>query len=258
MLRSSNPAFNANVLSRAQGYSTGEVMTVQGTVNKSFVLLGLLLITASWVWGKVVQPAPMFEDAAAQQTVSNVSGFLMFGLFGGLIAGMVTIFKPQIARITAPVYALCEGLIIGGLSAIFEMSYPGIVMQAVALTFGVMFCMLTLYRTGMIKVTDKLRMGITAAVGAIFLVYVVNMIMGFFGGGMPMIHSSSPVGIGFSLIVCGIAAFSLLLDFDMIDRLSAQGAPRHMEWYGAFALMVTLIWLYLEILRLLAKMNNRR
>ena len=138
------------------------------------------------------------------------------------------------------------------------MQYPGIVVQAVSLTFGVMFCMLMVYKSGLIQVNEKFIMGIVSATGAIVLVYVMNMLLGFFGRQVPMISGSGPVGIGFSLIVCGIAAFNLIVDFYMIEQYSRMGLKKHMEWYGAFSLMVTLVWLYLEILRLLAKMNSRR
>lgn len=260
MMRSGNPALNAKIFDREQSYGAGEAMTLQGTVNKTIVLLALLVISASWVWGKVMQPASAFEgmETAARQMPSSVGGLMMVGLFGGLITGFVTIFNKKIAGITAPIYALFEGLMLGGLSAMFEMQYPGIVIQAVSLTFGTLFCLLMAYKSGIIKATENFKLGIVAATGAICLIYFVSLIMGFFGTTIPMIHGSGPVGIGFSLFVVTIAALNLVMDFDFIEHGAESGAPKHMEWYGAFGLLVTLVWLYIEILRLLSKLASRR
>ncbi|MCA9407741.1 MAG: Bax inhibitor-1/YccA family protein [Candidatus Omnitrophica bacterium] len=262
-MRSSNPILNPKGFAADRTYGAGESMTIQGTVNKTFVLLALVVLTASYVWGKVMQPAPVldgFEQYGQSQSTAmqNVGPLMMLGVFGGFIAAIVTAFKKEWAPITAPIYAALEGLALGGISAIFEASYPGIVMQAVALTFGTLFCLLVAYKTGLVQVTAKFRMGVFAATGAIALVYLVNMIMGFFGGGISMLSSSSPLGIGISLVIVGIAALNLVLDFDFIEQASSAGMPKYMEWYGAFGLMVTLVWLYMEMLRLLAKMNNRR
>ena len=261
MMRTANPALNAKVFGEARGLGAGETMTLQGTVNKTFVLLGLLVISAAWVWGKIMQPAAQtFEglETAAQAVPSSVGPLMMLGIFGGLIVGFVTIFKKTWAPVTAPLYALCEGLFIGGISAIFEVQYPGIVIQAVALTFGTLFCLLTAYKSGLIKPTENFKLGIVAATGAIALIYFVSIIMGFFGASIPMIHSSGPVGIGFSLVVVTIAALNLVLDFDFIEQGSTMGIPKYMEWYAAFGLVVTLVWLYIEILRLLSKLRSRR
>ncbi|MBF0123207.1 MAG: Bax inhibitor-1/YccA family protein, partial [Candidatus Omnitrophica bacterium] len=176
---------------------------------------------------------------------------------GGIIFALITIFKKEWSMYTAPVYAVCEGLVLGGLSAIFEMQFPGIVMQAVALTFGTLFCLLMAYKSGLIRVTDKFRLGVVAATGAIALVYLVSWILGFFHVSVPFIQGNSIWSIGFSLVVVGIASMNLVLDFDMIDRGAEAGAPKYMEWYCAFGLMVTLIWLYMEILRLLSKLRSR-
>ncbi len=259
-MRTSNPALNANVFARERSFASGETMTLQGTVNKTLVLLALAFMTASWIWGKLMQPAPLlggWESPVAQQQ-ARVMPWVMGGMFGGLIAGFVTVFKRNIAGITAPIYALCEGLVLGGVSAIFEMRYPGIVIQAVALTFGTLFCLLMAYKSGMIRVTDNLRLGIVAATGAIAMVYFFSWILSFFGVPMTFLYGSGPVSIGFSLLVVGIAAFNLVLDFDFIEQGVSMGVPKYMEWYGAFGLMVTLVWLYMEILRLLAKMRERR
>ena len=259
-MRTKNPALNLKAFEKARSYGVGESMTIQGTVNKTFVMLFLLVMSASWVWGKLMSSAAPVAggfEAVAVKPVVNVGPYLMIGLIGGMIAALVTIFKKEWAPVSAPIYAVLEGLFIGGISAIFERQYPGIVIQAVSLTFATMFCLLMAYKSKMIRVTQKFRMGIVAATGAICLVYFVNFIMGFFGGAITVIHSSGTFGILFSLIVVGVAALNLVLDFDFIERASSMGLPRYMEWYGAFGLMVTLVWLYIEILRLLSKLRSR-
>jgi len=186
-----------------------------------------------------------------------VAPWLTLGVFGGLIMALVTVFKKEWAPVTAPLYALLEGLALGGISAAFDFRYPGLAFQAVGLTFGVLFVMLFLYTSRIIKVTDKLRLGIVAATGGVMLFYLAEMILGFFHVQFLAINSGSGLGIAFSLLVCGIAALNLVLDFDFIEQGVSYGAPKYMEWYGAFGIMVTLIWLYLEILRLLSKMRSR-
>ena len=258
-MRSSNPVLSDSALSSdlARG---GEAMSIQGVVNKSFVLLLLLLTSAWWIWSKMV-PATSVPLEEAGDSAFNVGPWIMGGLIGGVVFGFVTIFVKKISMYTAPLYALCEGLILGGVSFLFEKSYPGIVMQAVGITFLTLFSLLTLYKLRIVTVTDKFRMGVFAATGAIALFYFVTWILSLFGAGKGLImmySASTPLGIGISLIVAGVAALNLLLDFDLIERVSAQGAPKYMEWYCGFALMVTLVWLYLEILRLLAKFRDRR
>jgi len=234
----------------------GERMTVNGTIGKTAIMLILVCVSAGWTWLRFdAALAVGGKDAAA--AMAAVAPFLMGGLIAGLVLALVSVFAKRFIAITAPLYAIAEGFVVGGISAIFDLSYPGVVVTAVALTFGVMAVMLFLYRSGIIKVTDKLRMGIVAATGGIMLVYVINMVMGFFGSQIGLINSASPLGIGFSLLVVGIAAFNLLIDFDMIERGAAAGAPRNMEWYGAFGLTVTLVWLYIEILSLLGKLQRR-
>jgi uncharacterized YccA/Bax inhibitor family protein len=213
-------------------------------------MLAILSATAIWSWSAMSQGQlqPIVLPAA---------------LIGGLVLSVVTIFKPRFSPWTAPVYAAFEGVFLGAFSALIETmhirgAYPGIAIQAVALTCGTTFIMLFTYMTGLIRVTDKLRMGITAATGAICLVYLVAMVMRMFGADVPFITHGTPLGIVFSVIVVGIAAFNLLLDFDSIEAMSRASMPKYMEWYGAFGLMVTLVWLYLEILRLLMKLNDRR
>jgi len=227
--------------------AAGEVMTVQGTVNKTGILLLCVVATAAWTWGLAHSEQP---EAAFP--------WMLGGLFGGLITCLVTVFKKEWSPLSAPIYALFEGLVLGGISALFEKSYPGIAVQSVALTFGVLFVLLLAYKTGLIRATRGFVLGIVCATGAIALVYAASMFMGLFGlGGMSFLYASTPLGIGISVFVVIIAALNLILDFDMIERGASMGAPKYMEWYGAFALMVTLIWLYMEILRLLGKVRRR-
>jgi len=260
MFRTSNPAMNPEIFAKSRSYGLADTMTLQGTVNKCFILFFLLMLTASWIWGQVMPSAPIiWESGYAKANMGAAVGpYIMLGLLGGFILALVTVFKLPWARFTAPAYALCEGLVLGGISAIFEQSYPGIVIQAVSLTFATLFCMLMVYKTGLIKVTNKFVMGLSAATGAICLVYLGSWILGFFGIRMPFIYGNGPGGILFSFVVVGIAALNLILDFHIIEQGAQSDAPKYMEWYGAFALMVTLIWLYIEILRLLAKMRDRR
>ena len=171
---------------------------------------------------------------------------------------MLTIFKKTWAPATAPIYAACEGLVLGSTSALFELRYPGIVLRSVALTFGVLLTLLIAYRSGAIRATPGFRRGVIAATGAIVLVYLSSFVLGLFGVNLGFLNSSSPLGIGISLVVVGIAALNLVLDFDFIEQGAKTGAPKYMEWYAAFGLIVTLVWLYLEILRLLSKLNDRR
>jgi len=222
-------------------------MTIQGTVNKTGVLLVCLLIPAAWIWQKF----------NATEAPAAVYPWVMGGLIGGLVFALVTVFKKEWAGITAPLYAAFEGLLLGGVSAIFEARYPGIVIQAVGLTVGTLFSLLFAYKTGFIRATENFKLGVVAATGGIFLLYMVSFIMSFFGGSIGFIHSSGTFGILFSLFVVVVAALNLVLDFDFIEHGAAAGAPKYMEWYAAFGLMVTLIWLYLEMLRLLAKLRNR-
>jgi len=182
---------------------------------------------------------------------------LVAGGIGGFIVAMVTIFKKEWSPVTAPIYALLEGLVLGGASAMMEMRFHGIAIQAVSLTFGTLIAMLIGYRSGLIKVTDKLRLGIVAATGGIAVFYFLQFILGFFGVHFTSINGSGPIGIGFSLVVVVVAAMNLVLDFDLIENGARYGAPKYMEWYSAFALMITLIWLYFEILRLLSKFRSR-
>jgi uncharacterized YccA/Bax inhibitor family protein len=182
---------------------------------------------------------------------------MLGGALLGFVIALVTVFKRTWAPISAPIYALCQGLFLGGISAILDKSYPGIAIQAISLTFGVMFVMLLAYKFRIIRATRGFKLGVIAATGGIVIVYLVNMVMGFFGRQIYFLNSAGPWGIGISLFIVVIAALNLILDFDMIENAARMGAPKYMEWYGAFGLMVTLVWLYLEILRLLSKMRRR-
>ena len=186
-----------------------------------------------------------------------VTPWLAIGGIAGFVVALVTVFKPTWSPITAPVYALLEGLLIGGVSALMEAQFHGIVIQAVALTFGTCLAMLMAFKTGLIRATENFKMGVVAATGGIAVFYIITMVIGFFGIRMPLMYGNSWASIGFSLFVVVIAALNLVLDFDFIEQGAARGAPKYMEWYGAFGLMVTLIWLYLEILRLLAQLRSR-
>lgn len=246
-MRSSNATLNDAIFNKytQQGHGN-EVMTLQGVVNRTLLMLLIIVLSSAFVWSK-------FMDGG----YDSVMVFLFGGLIGGLIFALITIFKKEWAPVTAPAYAVLEGLFLGGISAFFESMFPGIVLQAVALTFGVMFSLLFVYKAGIIKVTDNFRMGIVAATGGILIVYVISFILSFFGARFPFIHEGGIIGIGFSLFVVTIAALNLVLDFDFIENASKKNLPPFMEWYAAFGLVITLVWLYIEILHLLAKLRNR-
>jgi len=249
LMRTSNPALSSDAFRTGEA-TFGESMTVSGTVNKTGILLILCVATAAWTWNR-------FFNAPPEEAMQAMAPALAIGGIGGFIVAIVTIFKKEWAGITAPIYALLEGLVLGGISAMLELRYHGIAIQAVSLTFGTLLIMLLAYRSGLIKVTEKLRLGIVAATGGIAVFYLLQFILGFFGVHFTAINGSSPIGIGFSLIVVAVAALNLVLDFDLIENGARMGAPKYMEWYGAFALMITLIWLYFEILRLLSKFRSR-
>ena len=242
-MRTANPALQSDTFRKSMtgSYSNAETMTINGVVNKTGLSLLLLIISASITWSD-----------------PTLGGLAILGLIGGIIAAIVTFFKPKIAYITVPIYAISQGLVLGAISRVFEMQYPGIAVQAIFLTFGTLGSLLLAYMSGLIKATENFKLGVFAATGAIGVVYLINFIMSFFGSGIGVIHSSGPMGIIFSIGVVVIAALNLVLDFDFIEEGAEIGAPKHMEWYATFGLLVTLIWLYIEILRLLAKLNDRR
>jgi uncharacterized YccA/Bax inhibitor family protein len=246
LMRTSNPALNERAF-QGERAVLGEAMTLQGTVNKTGVLLICAVATAAWTWN-------LFLHSHSPQSVMPLA---LLGGIGGLIVAMVTIFKKQWAGITAPIYALLEGLVLGSISAMLEVRFPGIAIQAVSLTFGTLVILLLAYRSGLIAVTEKFRLGVIAATGGIALFYIVEIVLGFFGIHFTAVNGSGAIGIGFSVFVVIIAALNLVLDFDFIETGVRVGAPKYMEWYGAFGLMVTLIWLYFEILRLLSKIRSR-
>ncbi|MEI2794284.1 Bax inhibitor-1/YccA family protein [Pseudoxanthomonas sp. F11] len=257
MIRSGNPALkestfldlgSGTVVSRDAG-----AMTLNGTVNKTGILLLLSVLTAAFAWTQSVVTGP---DGTAM-VAPGVTIYALGGAIGGFILALVTVFKKTWSPVTAPLYALVEGFFLGAISAVFELKYPGIVFQAVVLTFGTLGALLAAYRSGLIRATENFKLGVVAATGGIALVYLVSMGLRLFGKDIPLIHESGLVGIGFSLFVVVIAALNLVLDFDFIESGVEAGAPKYMEWYGAFGLMVTLVWLYIEFLRLLAKLQSR-
>lgn len=244
-MRSGNPSLKTEAFENFNKADTGRKMTIQGTVNKTFILLLLVLVTFVYSWNQFVT------------SPNSVLPLILVGAIGGLIAGLITIFVPKISPFTAPIYALLEGLFLGAISAQYEVQYGGIVFQAVLITIGVLFSLLLVYKSGLIKVTQNFRLGVAAATGAIFLVYVISFIGGFFGFEIPFLHESSPIGIGISVVIVIIAALNLVLDFDFIESAAQKQVPKYFEWYGAFGLLVTLVWLYLEILRLLSKIRSK-
>ena len=224
-----------------------ETMTLEGTIGRS-ALLFPVLVAAAWVgWHAVGQ-----TDVEVR-----FPGWILPGLLVGLGIALLTIFRPRLSPVTAPLYALVEGLVVGAISAVYNVQFDGIVLQAVMLTGAVFAIMLGLYTSRRVRVTDRMRKVVVVATLAVMAVYGVTLLLRLFGSDVPMIHESGPIGILFSLAVVGIASFNLLLDFHLIERGVLNGAPKWMEWYGAFALLLTLVWLYLELLRLLSKLRSR-
>jgi len=235
------------IYEKAGGVSAGApVMTINGTINKIGLMLLLVIGAAAYTW-KIV----MGENPGSAGTLA------MVGAIGGFIMAMITVFRPQSSAITAPIYAILEGLFLGAISAIINARYPGVAFQAVLLTIGTLFTMLFLYRSGYIRATPKFRRGVMMATGAVFFAYMISWIMGMFGMSVGFMHSNGPLGILINLVIIVIAALNLIMDFDFIEKGSQMGAPKYMEWYGAFGLMVTLIWLYIEFLRLLSRFAGR-
>ncbi|HCJ12377.1 MAG: hypothetical protein A2Y14_03220 [Verrucomicrobia bacterium GWF2_51_19] len=240
-----NPTLNDKTIREFDRMHSEDSMTIRGAANKTLILLGLLVITGYWSW----------TQAMVNPGFTNVGwGLLILGTG----VAFATAFKPTWSPITAPAYALIEGLILGTFSAYFERTYPGIVLQAVSITLSILLSMLILYQLGLLRATPTFKKMIFAATLGIGLLYLTSMVMGFFGTSIPFIHESSTAGIAFSLVVVVIASMNFILDFDMVERMADIGAPKWAEWYCGFALMVTLVWVYLEILRLLAKLRDRR
>jgi uncharacterized YccA/Bax inhibitor family protein len=244
-MATANPAMNVEVYRRAGLADTpARAMTVPGTVIKTVVLVMILLATAAYTWSQAAGATPV------------AYGLLVAGALGGFLTALVTVFVPRVSPFTAPVYAALQGLFLGAVSAVFEARYPGVVIQAVGLSVGVLAVMLLVYGTGIIRATERFKIGVVAATGAVCLVYLADVLLSLFGARVPFIHETGVVGIGFSLVVVVIAALNLILDFDFIEQGVKREAPKYMEWYGGFSLLVTLVWMYLEILRLLAKVRG--
>ena len=248
-MRTANPALNSKTFDTfGITYAADDVMSIQGTVNKAALLLFLVLIAAAWTWSLYY----------TSDTPDAVMPWMIGGAIGGFIVAIVTVFKKNWAGMTAPIYCLLEGLFLGGISSILEAQFHGIVIQAVGLTFGTLLCLLVAYKTGAIRATENFKLGVVAATGGIMVVYLITFLLGLFGvHQVSFIHGSGLIGIGFSLFVIVIAALNLVLDFDFIESGARSRAPKYMEWYSAFGLMITLIWLYIEILRLLVKLRSR-
>ncbi|MGN7821798.1 Bax inhibitor-1/YccA family protein [Chitinophaga sp. 22536] len=244
LFQSNNPVLKESIFNKA-AHADGSTMTIRGTINKMAFLLIMLMAAAVFSYGQFLKGS------------SNVLPLVFGGAIGGFILALVIIFKKEWSGYLAPAYALAEGLFLGGISAMFNAQWQGIVLQAVGLTFGTFIAMLVLYRTGVIRATERFKSIIITATLGIGIFYLIAMVLRLFHIDMPLIHSSGTFGIVFSLIVVAIAALNLILDFDMIEQGAAMGAPKYFEWYGSFGLLVTLVWLYLEILRLLSKLNRR-
>lgn len=221
-------------------------MTINGTLNKIGLMLVLLVVSASYTWKLVLADDP-----------SRVGTLAIVGAIGGFVVAMITVFRPKSSPYTAPVYAILEGMFLGAISAVINVQYPGVAFQAVMLTIGTLFTMLFLYRSGTIRATPKFRRGVMMATGAVFFAYMISWILSLLGMPMGFMHSSGPLGILISLVIIVIAALNLIMDFDFIEKGAQMGAPKYMEWFGAFGLMVTLIWLYIEFLRLLSRFAGR-
>jgi uncharacterized YccA/Bax inhibitor family protein len=248
-MRTANPILRADTFDLRAGEREA-TMTIMGTVHKTGLLVLIVFAAAIWLWNK-------FPIAGQGQVPPGLYPWVVGGLIGGLVLGLVTRFKRDIARFTAPLYAVCEGLLLGGISALFDARFPGIAIQAIGLTGTTLFALLFAYRTGLIRATENFKLGVTAATGGVLLLYVVTFVLGMFGIPMPFLHDTGIVGIGISMVIVVIAALNLVLDFDFIEQGQANGAPKNLEWYAAFGLLVTLVWLYLETLRLLSKLQSR-
>jgi uncharacterized YccA/Bax inhibitor family protein len=247
-MRTANPILRADTFDlRAQ--SNQATMTIMGTVNKTSFLVLIVFGFAMWIWKQY----PIVDGRIAAAVYPWVIG----GAIGGVVLALVTRFKMELAWLTAPLYAACQGIFLGAISALFDAIYPGIAIQAIGITAATLFALLFAYRSGLIKATENFKLGVTAATGAICLMYLVSWVLGMFGVQMPFLHDNGLIGIGISMVIVVVAALNLVLDFDFIEQGQANGAPKHMEWYASFGLLVTLVWLYVETLRLLSKLQSR-
>jgi uncharacterized YccA/Bax inhibitor family protein len=251
--RTANPALNKNTFTTLRTSADGHTMTLSGTVNKIFILLLLVVAGAIYTWRLAFEAINTDSLTASRAIIPWMIG----GGIGGFIVAIITVFKRNIAPVTAPIYAVLEGLFLGGISAFLEYQYPGIVINAVGLTFGILFSLLVAYRSGLIKPTENFKLGVFAATGGVAVFYLLSFLFGLFGMPVGYLHNSSLFSIGISVVIIIIAALNLVLDFDFIEQGAASSVPKYMEWYAAFGLIVTLVWLYLEILRLLSKLASR-
>ncbi len=251
--RTANPALNKKTFTSFGTVADGQTMTLGGTVNKIFILLLLVVAGALYTW-KLAFAAISSDSLTASRAILP---WMIGGGIGGFIVAIITVFKRHLAPITAPIYAILEGLFLGGISAFLEYQHPGIVINAIGLTFGILFALLFAYRSGLIKPTENFKLGVFAATGGVAIFYLFSFISGLFGMSTGYLHNSSLLSIGISVVIIIIAALNLVLDFDFIEQGAASSAPKFMEWYAAFGLIVTLVWLYLEILRLLSKLASR-
>ena len=249
-MRTSNPALSEKTF-RNLSTTGNEVMTVSGTVNKSFMLIALVMASAFWAWQNA------YSGGWSADAMPTIPDWYWVAVIGTFVLSLVIIFKKDTAPYLAPVYAVGEGLALGALSALFDYRYPGIALQAVLCTAGVFLSLLMLYKTQIIKATENFKLGVACATMGVLFVYIIDMILMFFGHNVPFIHDNGPMGIGVSAVIVVIAALNLVLDFDFIETAAEQRVPKYMEWYAAFGLLVTLVWLYLEILRLLSKSRKR-
>lgn len=249
-MRTSNPILSDKAFNQYSGHLQDR-MTLNGTVNKTAILLFIAVMCAAWPWSMIS------GMAAGQTTPPMLSAIMILGGIVGFVLALIVSFKPHTAPYLAPAYAACQGLFLGAISGFFEIRFPGIVLQAIALTFGTLASLLLAYKSGWIRATENFKLGVVAATGAIALFYLVSFIASFFGVNMSFMRDSSLLSIGISAVVVVVAALNLVLDFDFIESGVENNNPKHMEWYGAFGLVVTLFWLYVEILRLLSKLRSR-
>lgn len=250
--KSGNPTLTQKMFDKSMHLEANMqgTMSVRGAINKFGFLLFMVIAGAAYTWN-------LFEEGKPD----TMRILMIVGLIGGLISALAITFKPNWAGFLAPLYGLLEGLFIGGISVLFNNAFPkapGLVMQAVGLTFGVAIAMFILYNFRIIKATEKFKSVIIAATVGIGIFYLLTMVLRLFGVNIPFMYDSSALSIGISLFIVAIAALNLILDFDMIEQGAERGAPKFMEWYGAFGLLVTLVWLYMEILRLLSKVANNK
>lgn len=246
-MNASNPALSPRVFEKWSAESSSGTMTVQGTVYKSLTLAGLVTASFVWIWARF-----------SVEGVEAARPFMVGGFIGGLVLALITIFVAKASPVTAPLYALCKGLALGGISALVETRFPGIVFQAVALTLGIFLGMLILFTSRTIRATPAFTKGVMIATLGVGAVYLISFLMNAFGGaGLPYIHQGGTIGIVFSGVVIVIAALNFITSFDLVERGAQTGAPKFMEWYAGFGLLVTLLWLYIEVLSLLMKLRSR-